>query len=272
MSDDDRRHVLDHYALGLERDRLDTPLGIVEFERTKEEIGALLPPPPAIVADIGGGPGRYAVWLAEQGYRVIHRDVVPSHVDDLRETASGQRLEIDTSVGDALDLDLPDASVDVVLLLGPLYHLTVRSDRVRVLAEVRRILRPDGVAFVAAISRWTARLHAEVVERMYRELGVLRGELQRLERTGRMPPLRPQGFAGYCHRPLQLRREIADGGLEVVDLQSLEGIAFALSDLEERLASPEDRDVVLRAARDLARVPELLGLGPHLLATVRRAA
>ena len=58
--------------------------------------------------------------------------------------------------------------------------------------------------------------------------------------------------------------------LEVDDLVGVEGLAFALSDLEERLADPVGRAVVLDAARAIERVPELLGLGPHLLATARR--
>ena len=52
--------------------------------RTRQIIARHLPPPPATVADIGGGPGRYSVWLATLGYRVLHRDVVPLHVDQLR--------------------------------------------------------------------------------------------------------------------------------------------------------------------------------------------
>src|SRR5918993_4648290 len=58
--------------------------------------------------------------------------------------------------------------------------------------------------------------------------------------------------------------------LEVVDLVGVEGLAFALGDLDQRLDDPVGRAVVLDAARAVERVPELLGLGPHLLATARR--
>jgi hypothetical protein len=49
----------------------------------------------------------------------------------------------------------------------------------------------------------------------------------------------------------------------------VEGLAFALSDLDARMADPVHRAVVLDAARSLGSVPELIGLGPHLLATAR---
>ena len=92
---------------GMERERLSDGRGDLEFTRTTEIVLRRPPAAPAVVADIGGGPGRYALWLASLGYQVEH-------------------------------LDLPDASVDAVLLLGPLYHLTDRAERVRAPAELRR--------------------------------------------------------------------------------------------------------------------------------------
>jgi len=60
-------------------------------------------------------------------------------------------------------------------------------------------------------------------------------------------------------------------GLAIADLVSVEGPAFLLADLAERLDDPAARAVVLDSARALERVPELLGIGPHLLATAIRA-
>jgi SAM-dependent methyltransferase len=142
-----------YYTLGGEQDHLSEGDGVVEFERTREILLRHLPDPPAVVADIGGGPGRYALWLAGRGHRVEHRDLVPLHVDQLR--AAAGLPQVRTAVGDARELDLADASVDAGLLLGPLYHLRRRRDRVRTLIEAGRVVRPGGPVFVAAISRWS---------------------------------------------------------------------------------------------------------------------
>jgi hypothetical protein len=56
----------EHYARGLELERLAESTWQLKFERTKEIILRHLPSPPAVVADIGGGPGRYALWLGSR--------------------------------------------------------------------------------------------------------------------------------------------------------------------------------------------------------------
>ncbi len=266
MGSDDAMQA--YYERGEERDRLDSAIGRVEFARTTEIVARHLPTAPVVIADIGGGPGRYAEWLAGLGHRVHHRDVVPLHVAQARTAFEG--LDIDTALGDATDVDLSDRSVDAVLLLGPLYHLPSRADRLRALAEARRVVRPGGLVFVAAISRWSARLHAVLAERLYLVEDGITNRLAELERTGSMPPLFAGSFTGFSHRPDQFRRELRDAGLVLVDLVNVEGPAALLVDLEDRLADPTDRAIVLDTARAVERVPELIGVGPHLLAVTSR--
>jgi SAM-dependent methyltransferase len=271
----DPQHELMHqyYELGKEEARLSgSGAGRLELERTHEILLRHLPEPPATVADIGGGPGRYAIWLAGLGYRVVHRDLVPLHVEQLRDavvsgTAKGPAGFVESSLGDARSLDLGDASVDAVLLLGPLYHLTRRADRVQALREAGRVVRAGGPVFAAAISRWAARLDGILRLRIYEQNPKVADVVGTLERTGVMPPLLPGGFSGFTHRPGQLRAEFASAGLDVADLVCVEGAAYLLSDLDERAADERAWQVVLATARAQERVPELMGLGSHLLAT-----
>jgi SAM-dependent methyltransferase len=256
-----------YYALGKERDRLARGSGLLEYLRTCEIVLRDLPESPSVVADIGGGPGRYALWLAGRGHTVEHRDLMQSHVAQVAATAHGR---VRSAVGDARDLDLPDASVDAVLLLGPLYHLRQRADRIRALSQARRIVRPGGPVFAAVISRWGLRLDGILAHRIYLQYPHITGLCDTIERTGDMPPLSPGGFGGYCHRPAQFRAELRAAGLTVTSLVSVEGGGALMPDIEQRMDDPADRAAVLDTARALERVPELLGIGPHLLATTRR--
>lgn len=258
-----------YYGLGGERDRLAEARGSLEFERTKEIVLRHLPEPPARIADIGGGAGRYALWLADRGHDVSHRDLMPLHVEQLTAELPG-RPNLRTAVGDARDLDLDDASADAVLLLGPLYHLRRREDRIRALREARRVVRPGGPVFAAAISRWAPRLDGVLRLRLYERLPEIGDSVKRTERTGWMPPAFPEAFSAYCHRPRQLHAELREAGLDVLDLVGVEGMPYMLPDLAERLNDPLDREVVLESARATERVAELLGIGPHLVATAVR--
>jgi SAM-dependent methyltransferase len=259
--------LLAYYQRDKERDRLGAGVGRLEFVRTVAVIERTLPPPRATIADIGGRPGRYTDWLVDCGYEVIHRDLVPSHVDYVRRR-HGEA--VDTKVADARRLDLADDSVDVVLLLGPLYHLTEPDDRVLALAEARRIVRLGGVVHAAAISRWAARLHGVLVDSVHETHPVILELIDEMERTGWMAPIAEGGFNGFAHRPDQLRDEVSAAGLQLRLLVTLEGAATALPDIDDRLDDPAKRSVLLDTLAAVEAVPELLGLGPHLLATATK--
>lgn len=257
-----------YYEQGKEQDRLVAPKGALESLRTKEILQRRIPLAPAVVADIGGGPGHYALWLAGLGYTVHHRDLMDLHVDQLR--AFGNPT-IHTAVSDARHLDLADSSMDAVLLLGPLYHLPEREDRLQALREARRVVRTGGPIFVAAISRWAPRLDGILQERLYEHNPAFLTLLPEVERTGDLPPVVPDGFLGYTHRPRDLADEIAAAGLRLDDLVGVEGLPLSGSDMEGRVEDDMAWDVVVDAARAVERVPELLGLSPHMLATATLA-
>ena len=189
-----------------------------------------------------------------------------SHVEHV----SQLRLDgVEAQVADARELDLGDESVDAVLLLGPLYHLKSRDDRVQALSETGRVVKPGSPVFAAAISRWAPRLHGLVSKRVYEDYSEALEVVDEIESDGWMPPLCEGMFSGYTHRPEEFAEEVRDAGLELVDLVGLEGLAFAFNDVD-RFADARWRAVLLDAAEKLERVPELLGVSPHMVATARR--
>jgi SAM-dependent methyltransferase len=264
-SDEDFR---DHYALGAERDRLSGGTSRLEFARTKELLGRILPPAPAAILDVGGGPGAYAGWLASLGYAVHLVDAVPLHVEQAME-AAGPEPAFTAALGDARALEQDDAAFDAVLLLGPLYHLTDRDDRIRALREARRVVRDDGPIAVALISRFVSLLDGLV--------GGYLGDpafdriVARDLREGqhRNPTSRPEFFTtAYLHHPDDVDPELADAGLRRVATYGLEGPGWLLPD---RLDDADGWRHALDAARAIEDEPSLTWVSAHVLAVARAA-
>lgn len=253
--------ILEYYDRGGEDTRL---FDSIELLRTKVLLSRFLPER-ASVLDVGGASGVYSSWLSGRGHDVKLVDPVPRHVDTAR--AKG----IHAVRGDARALDEPDGSRDVVLLLGPLYHLLTRAERVTALEEAGRVSRDLVVA--AVISRW-----APLYE------GMLRGVI---DSPGFLPMLRedletgtrrstqdiPYGFTTcYFHRPAEIADEIASAGLMLVDLLPVEGMAQWIPDLPDRLSDPDRTAVVLELVERTEREPAILGATAHLLAVARKPA
>jgi SAM-dependent methyltransferase len=261
--------IRDYYDRGQEASRLlggvaDGPL---ELARTKELIVRHLPEGSLEFIDIGGGPGVYAKWLVELGHSVHVVDPIETHVEQAR--AADRRIT--AAVGDARALDRPDESVDVALLLGPLYHLPEPADRRRALEEARRVLRQGGWLFAAAISRFAALLDLLVnsdrladpdVQRILSDCvntGTLRGGEAEL------------GFAtAYCHLPPELEEDVTGVGFTDTAVYGIEGVAFTPPDIREQWANPERREALLVAARLTESEPSILGASSHLLAVARK--
>jgi len=261
------------YARGLERDRLGSRHGALEFARTQSLLEQFLPAPPAVIADVGGGPGRYAVWLARRGYRVHLVDPVALHVEQARaafnEFEAGQMAT--AMEGDARALEFADESADAVLLLGPLYHLPDRIDRVKALVEARRVCRPGGVVIAAAISRFASTLDGLRAGYLDDPAFAAIAASDRTDGRHRNPTRHPAYFTtSYFHRPEELADECQAAGLAHEATLAVEGPGWLLPDLDARLADERRRTVFLSALAAIQSEPTLLGASAHFLAVARR--
>ncbi|MDN3351488.1 class I SAM-dependent methyltransferase [Actinomadura sp. DC4] len=241
--------------------------GRLEFLRTQELLRRHLPAPPAGVLDVGGGPGVHARWLVADGYAVHLVDPVERHLRQAESSGCG------TELGDARSLTAADANYDAVLLLGPLYHLTERDDRVRALREARRVLRPGGTLAVAAISRHAALLDLAAIGRLDRDAADI---LSLVLATGRHDDR--LGFTtAYFHTVGELRSEVTEAGFAGVRIYGVEGPAWpALKGIEvrtgESLTGSPLAESALLAARIAESDPALLAASSHLLAVAQSSS
>lgn len=138
-----------------EWDRLDIPLCRIEFAATLDLIDMYFAAGER-VADIGGGPGRYMIELSRRGCRATLLELSPENVAFARKKLTEHGLTADAFlVGDARDLSsLHGQPFDGILSLGPLYHLTEKSERVAFLRDARLLLRPNGILIAAYLNAW----------------------------------------------------------------------------------------------------------------------
>lgn len=232
----------------------------LEGIRTRELITTCLTGDPLDVLDVGGAAGAYAGWLAGLGHRVHLVDPVPRHV------AAASRLPgVTAELGDARALSAADTSYDLVLAMGPLYHLADREDRVRVLREAARVARPGAHVVASAIGRYHVVsefvLKGDFDERYQRILAHLVATGENVDDLGF--PLR------HCHTWDEFRDEAVAAGLEEVEVYGIEGpVGYGLD-----LVPPERAEAALAQAVAAARLLQtdrrVVDQSPHLLAVGR---
>lgn len=251
-----------YYDRGEEATRLlgDSAVGVLELARTQELIERHLPAGELEILDVGGGPGVYAGWLSELGHRVHLVDPVALHLDQ----AADADARVTVELGDARALSQSDGSADVALLLGPLYHLQDREERLLALSEARRVLRPGGLVFAAGISRMAGLLDLLRLDLLHQP-GLLQIVTDSIA-TGVFDGDSTGLFTnGYFHRPTQLATEVGEAGFVAPKLFGIEGPGAWVDAFADRWADPERREAILGAARLTETDPEMLAAANHLL-------
>ncbi|HEV8461447.1 MAG TPA: methyltransferase domain-containing protein [Gaiellaceae bacterium] len=230
----------------------------LERVRVQQILATRLPPAPATVLDVGGGEGVHSVFLAHRGYDVHLFDPVVKHVDEAR--AHG----LDARIAEARALPFDDASADVVLLFGPLYHLRERGERLAALAETRRVLRPGGLLLAIAISRYAFLLDGLASERLFTKPGRMQLVADSIE-SGVVA----NNLGAKLHRPDELTEEIADAGFAVEELLGVEGPGWLLQDFDAAWRDDARRAQLLEVAGLVEAERDLVAASTHMLVIAR---
>lgn len=127
----------------------------IEFDITKRYLDEYLCEDSLEIFDIGGGPGRYSIYLAEKGHKVSLLDLSKCHIEIAKEKSAERGIELEAYIhGNALELGEYEQKYDVIMLMGPLYHLINESDRKAAVDGALRLLKPNGIIIASFISNY----------------------------------------------------------------------------------------------------------------------
>lgn len=142
--------VINHYNNYEEDERFNTKHQIVEFLTTMKYIKKYAKKGCKIL-EIGAGTGRYSIALAKMGYDVTAVELVENNLKVLKENSKNVK-NIKSYQGDVLDLQFEDNSFDVVLCLGPMYHLYNKKDKMQAIKETIRVCKHNGICMFAYLT------------------------------------------------------------------------------------------------------------------------
>ena len=268
----DKNKIQQYYSNDIEKERLELDIFKLEAIRTREIIGRYLIKDNMRIADIGGGAGYYAFWLQKMGHQVSLIDLSERNIELVNEYSkkSGVRLT-KAEAGDATNLKFEDGQFDLVLLLGPLYHLTDKKERIKALSEVKRILKPGGCVLAAIISRYASLFDGFKRDLIYDDAfenimvddlktGIHKNGTRNLEYF----------TTAYFHTPSEIKNEIGESGLHFEQLLAIESFGWVIDNFK---AKSEDSNYMNRLLKILNMVEtsgDIMAMSPHIMAIARK--
>ena len=262
--------VFDFYNNGAEKGRLERGLGIVEFYRTKEVLSNYIVKKGNIIYDVGGGIGVYSSWLASEGNEVHLLELAPNAVEYAIKSQSKDNL-FKAEVCDARNINRENESADIVLLMGPLYHLQNKEDRKKVLNEAKRVLKKGGILFSVGISKFSSTTWAISTYGNGNEFlddpiyfNMIQNELI----SG--VHIRPKEYSNfitqaYFHTPRELQEELEVVGFETIQKHAIEGVIWFTPFLNEYWKDEEKRNILLKILNQTDTEESLMGMSPQFM-------
>ncbi len=237
----------------------------IEFLRCKEIISRYLNHDKMEIADIGGATGVFSYWLAQMNHAVHLLDYTPSHIEQAKVNGKKYKLKLSTfTCGDARHLSYSDEKFDLVLEMGPLYHLQEEQDRIRCLSEALRVLKDGGITICEVISRYVNLIDG-FQDFMIDDERFVKIMDEEIISGKHSPGDTPYFTTAFFHTPDEIVKEMKKAGFIDVSLVAVESFANIL-DTALFLKDEHRKELLLKYIRATESNPDLIGISAHYIA------
>ena len=261
-------YVVESYENSKEENRLTTnnarKLEFITTTRVLDEVIGTK----SNILDCAAGTGVYAFWLADKGHCVTATDITPRHIDIINQTLTTKEYSMNTAILDATDMScFADDTFDVVLNMGPFYHLITKEQREKCLKECLRVLKKDGLLITAYIPRYfvfqyvaasdVKYLDAQLAKQLI-ETGVLKHDDEKCFWTDT-----------YYSSKEEMESIYGEHGLEIIDHFAQDGIAPLLSYKVDHWDESQFK-IWCDYHYSICREPSVLGASNHVVIIGRK--
>lgn len=258
-----KNYVVESYENYKEEDRLTTNNARrIEFVNTVKVLDEHIQKNSKIL-DCAAGTGVYAFYFAEKGHDVTATDITPRHIDIINQNLADKQYSMKTAVLDATDLSVfADESFDVVLNMGPFYHLISEEQRNRCMDECIRVLKKNGILVTAYIPRFYVFQYVAMSNRKYIDSALAK----QLIETGVLKHSDEKCFwtDTYYSSKEEMEQLYLSKNLKITDHFAQDGMAPLLSQQVDQWNEPEF-DVWCQYHYSVCREQSILGASNHVI-------
>ena len=261
---DDISDIAAYYDSDPERENTRLERHQLEYDLTWRYLNHYLPTQGSIL-EVGAATGRYTLELAERGYSITAVDLSAANLETCGKSLveAGLEKQVQLVVADARDLgEVTERGFDVVLLMGPLYHLVAEADRKAALRQAFDRLRKGGILFSSFISRFG--IMGDLIRNLPDWIED-QTEVQSLLERGRRPDDYPRGgFRGYFAQVSEIAPLHEAIGFETLALAGVEP-AISADDESYNKLQGDQRQLWLDLLHRMSTESTILGASRHLL-------
>jgi len=221
------------------------------------------------VLEVGAGTGVYSFYYAERGNEVTATDLTPKHIEIMEsKLKSKTSLRLNTKVANATNLsDFASEAFDVVMCLGPMYHLTDRVSQEKCISECLRVLKPGGILALAYITKFSVFPYLVKGDQKYAD----ESWVHRILDKGFTSSSEEDCFwtDAYFHAPEELEQLMRATHTDKLAHVATDGISPLISPIVDGLTS-EQFEVWITYHLKTCKEPSILGMSNHALYLCRK--